>query len=328
MGTSLTILFADISGSTQLYDTLGDVDAKAIVTDCLSLLTEIVRQHQGRVIKTIGDEIMAAFPEPNVAVKASCQMQVQLSRHLSDSQQPLGLRVGLNFGSVLEEGSDIFGDAVNVAARMVGLAKVGEVLTTAPTVSALNYELQAQTRPIDRLSVKGKHERITVCEVIWKKEGLTLIRLRQRQTGLVQPHLQLRFHGKTLEVGADQMILTLGRAPENDLVVTNNLTSRNHARIEFRRGKFVFVDQSTNGSYLLIPEGSPVFLHREESLLPAQGWISLGEVGTFDDPEAIHFLFVPPQLPLGSDVALNPYAGGTQSDEAPMSGSEVGGPQG
>jgi len=286
---SLTIVFADISGSTRLYELLGDVRARERTSQCLSALTEVIQRHGGTVVKTIGDEVMSTFPDADAAAQAACAMQESVAAQVVPSETTLDIRVGLHYGSALVESGDIFGDAVNVAARMVALAKARQILTTRQTVERLSPLLRAGTRYTDRAPVKGKQEEIDVYEVIWREEDLTRIEGSHIPLADSQARLHLRFSEKELEVNHSRPVVTIGRGQQNDISVLDTLASRMHARIEYRRGKFVLLDQSTNGTYVLTDEGEKAYLRREELTLRGAGVISLGRAAEAEAPEAIYF---------------------------------------
>src|SRR5215813_888811 len=287
---SLTIVFADISGSTRLYELLGDVRARERTSRCLSALTEVVRRHSGTVVKTIGDEVMSTFPDADAAAQAACAMQESVAAQVVPSETALDIRVGLHYGSALVESGDIFGDAVNVAARMVALAKARQILTTRQTVEMLSPLLRAGTRYTDRTPVKGKQEEIDVYEVIWREEDLTRMEGYQIPLADSQARLQLRFREKEFEVSHSRPVVTIGRGQQNDIVILDALASRMHARIEYRRGKFILLDQSTNGTYVVTQEGENAYLRREEFVLRGSGAISLGRAAGTEAPEIIHFV--------------------------------------
>ena len=120
--TNVTILFADISGSTRLYELLGDAPARAKVASCLKLLTDVTERYGGTVIKTIGDEIMCTYPDAETAVNAACEMHEILMDDITETVSgliSLAIRVGLHHGPAILEAGDVYGDAVNVAARLV-----------------------------------------------------------------------------------------------------------------------------------------------------------------------------------------------------------------
>ena len=119
-----TILFADVSGSTRLFEVKGDVEARRLIARVLDALSAICRENGGRVIKTIGDEIMCTFPGALNGVLAACDMQRRMGRDPEFVRDSLAVRIGLHHGDALEEqDGDVYGDAVNTAARMASLAK-------------------------------------------------------------------------------------------------------------------------------------------------------------------------------------------------------------
>lgn len=277
--SNLAILFADISGSTRLYELLGDSDARVRIADCLRRLEEVVVEHGGKVVKTIGDEVMCTFPEVEPAVIAACGMQEMFNDTRVDERDDdaiaLSIRIGLHAGPTLVESTDVFGDAVNVAARMVAQAKVGQIITTRVVIDQLPSLLRGNTRLIDHAPVKGKKDTFELFEVMWQQDDVT----RMSPDIVVKPsrraQLTLRHGGAALIVDDARPQVVLGRSKSADLTVIESLASRLHARIEYRRGKFFLVDQSTNGTYVR-NDADEGFLRREEALLAGSGAISLG----------------------------------------------------
>jgi adenylate cyclase len=284
-----TVLFADISRSSRLYEVLGDEAAKTIIENCLTRLTEIVQQHEGQVIKVIGDEIMAIFPQVDKTVRAACKMQENITQYAATNDLQLGLRIGLNFGSVITENDDIFGGTVNAAARIVAFAKSGQILTSQETVQALSVPLQMQTRPMERIPSPGKTGRISVHQIIWERRELTTARTYLPTTAVFTMVLQLKHHDQVVQLRPEQSGFTIGRNSENDLSICDDYTSRHHVQIIFRKGKFVLIDQSTNGTFIVAKDQTQAFIHREEYVLQHQGWIGLGELRLCDHPDVITF---------------------------------------
>lgn len=272
----LCVLFADVSGSTRLYEKLGDKEALHAVERCLNRMKRATEQFGGRVVKTIGDEVMAVFDSAEAGMEAACSMQQRVADLPPVSGIKLAIRVGFHHGPALEEGNDIFGDTVNTAARMAGLAKAGQILTTGSTVEALPPLLQQSTREIDVLTVKGKEEALRVCEVIWQAaEDLTM-----KAASVAPPPAAARLvlrHGAVEKVlDASRSVLTLGRDAGCDIIISDRRASRSHARIERRRDKFVLVDQSTNGTYVTFLGEAEFALKREEVILRGRGRLSFG----------------------------------------------------
>jgi len=271
------IVFADVSGSTSLYEKLGDQRALAAIDSVLSELRKSIALQRGRVVKTIGDEVMAAFETADVAMQAACDMQNRVAAIVPIDQVRLAIRVGFHFGPAIEEGGDFFGDAVNTAARMAGLAKGGQVITSGPTVDALSPLLKASTRELDAMRVKGKQDEIRIFEVIWQdSDDLTTLAARESLGSVHEPALTLTYGEHTLKLGATRPSASLGREATNDLAVNDRMASRVHCKIEYRRREFFLVDQSTNGTYVKLDGHAEIVLKREQLLLRGSGVISLG----------------------------------------------------
>jgi class 3 adenylate cyclase len=276
---NLSIVFADISGSTRLYENLGDQVARELVAECLSVMTEHVDKHGGQVIKTIGDEIMCTFPSADSATEAVMGMQEGVTEDLPErnpnTPATLTIRVGYHHGPCILEGGDVFGDAVNLAARMAGLAKGGQIITTQDTAEQLPPVLRSSTRHLDRIPVKGKAQDVDIFEVIWQAEDVTRMATGLLKTEARNAKLRLSYHSDERELNQDMNPFVLGRGKKADMVVNDTMASREHARVECRRGKFILTDMSTNGTYVLTPDG-PSFLRREDVVLSGQGKIALG----------------------------------------------------
>lgn len=282
---SCTLMFADVCNSTRLYETVGNVAAQSMITELLEGATAEVARHGGTLVKTIGDEILCSFHDAASAVRASLRIQEAADA----SRDPgtggltgLQLRIGLHEGPVLEEDGDVFGDAVNVAARLTDLAKGGQILTTEDTVSRLPDELRAGTRHLDNIPVKGKREPLPVYEVLVEPEDAT--RLVSGLFKLAPParSLSLRWAGSEWRLGPAASELMMGRGHHAAIVVEDVRVSREHASIQRRRDKFILSDQSSNGTYVQI-QGEAHYLRREEIELQHAGRISLGRA--FDDPD-------------------------------------------
>ena len=283
------ILFADIAGSTRLYQTLGDDRAQAAVTACLTRLTEIAGRHEGVLIKTIGDEIMCRFATVDAMLQAASEMH----QSLHDDPVPgasIAVRIGAHFGPVILEEGDVFGDAVNVGARLRDIAKAGQIITTAETVQRASRTLRDKARLVDRASLPGRDIEVGIHEVMWEANAdvTTIARFSQIQRAPLSGRLSIQYGGGEL-VQAPTDTITIGRDLQCDLVVTSELASRQHARIEYSRGRFVLTDQSTNGTFVRRADGSTAHVFRSELLLDGEGTISLGRAFEQGDTQPILF---------------------------------------
>ena len=284
------ILFADVSGSTSLYEKLGDHRALAAIESVLSELRKSIASQRGRVVKTIGDEVMAVFASADGAMQAACDMQNRVAAIPQIDNVRLAIRAGFHFGPAIEEEKDFFGDAVNTAARMAGLAKGGQVITSGPTVEALSPLLRASTRDLDAMPVKGKQDEIRIFEVIWQdNEDLTALAARELPSDAFEPTLTLTCGKQVLTLGAARASASLGRDAANDLAIADKLASRVHCKIEYRRRQFFLIDQSTNGTYVKFEGDVEITLKREQLLLRGRGVISLGGSSAAAEAKAVTF---------------------------------------
>jgi len=289
----VAILFADVVGSTQLYEHLGDTRASETVSRCLEIMKEATYQNDGTVIKTIGDEVMSTFPTVDEAMAAAKQMQSRISSRPGgkDDQRPVSIRIGCHFGPVVQEHNDIFGAAVHTANRMTSQAKARQIVVSGTTVEHMSPEWRAQTRQIDVATVRGRLDEIALYEVLWQPDEATsmlpTIDWESKQRRPVK--LTISFRGKTIVVDDRRKSINLGRSDDNDVVVKGNLISRIHAKVEKHRGKFVLIDQSTNGTFLQDAQGNETFIRRDSSELHGEGLIGLGAAAKAGSPLAIHY---------------------------------------
>lgn len=289
----VAILFADVVGSTQLYEQYGDAKASETVALCLDVMKDATHQFNGIVIKTIGDEVMSTFPTVDDAVSAASQMQARISEESSgEGRIPVSIRIGCHFGPVVQERNDIFGAAVHTANRMTSQAKARQIVISGATVDHMGDEWRKQTRQIDVATVRGRIDEVALFEVMWQPEEATsmLPTIEWENRAARGPsRLVLSFRDQKVVVDDKFKNVNIGRADDNDLVVKGNLISRIHARVEMRRGKFVLVDQSTNGTFLQNARGEETFVRRDTTELTGSGIIGLGRVAKSDTPLAIHY---------------------------------------
>jgi adenylate cyclase len=290
----LAILFADVVGSTRLYELMGDLRARDMVAICIDVMRSATEQRQGTVIKTMGDEVMSTFPSADEALNAAAQMQQQISSHaqLKVDGQPVSIRIGCHFGPVMLENRDVFGATVHTANRMTSQAKAGQIITTAATVERLSPEWRASCRQIDVATLKGQGNEVALYEVLWQSEDVTsmvpAISMNSRPVRLLR--LRIRANDRDLVVDEQHSSITIGRAEDNDVVIKGNLISRLHARIEISRSKFVLIDQSTNGTFVQTADGEESFVRRDSLQIKGQGTIGLGRLPEQDSPQTIRFV--------------------------------------
>jgi class 3 adenylate cyclase len=291
----VAILFADVVGSTQLYDKFGDTKASETVAQCLEVMKDATHQYNGTVIKTIGDEVMSTFATVDEAMGAAIVMQSRISsENKPDDRIPVSIRIGCHFGPVVQEQNDIFGAAVHTANRMTSQAKARQIVISGSTVEKMSPDLKKQTRQIDVATVRGKIDEVALYELLWNPEEATsmlpTIEWENRDRKISK--LELSFRDQTIQVSDKRKNVLMGRAEDNDLVIKGNLISRIHAKVEMRRGKFVLVDQSTNGTFVQNVLGEETFVRRDSTEISGEGTIGLGRAEDPGTALAIHFKII------------------------------------
>jgi len=288
----VAIVFADVVGSTQLYDEFGDTKASETVAACLDVMKDATHQFDGTVIKTIGDEVMSTFASVDEAMSAAVIMQAQITlQSKKEGNIPVSIRIGCHYGPVVQEQNDIFGAAVHTANRMTSQAKARQIVLSGESVDQLGADLKKQTRQIDVASVRGRIDEVALYEYLWNPEEATsmLPTIEWENRVRKASRLVLSFRDLTIEVNDQNKHVNIGRADDNDLVVKGNLISRIHAKVELRRGKFVLIDQSTNGTFLQNLQGEELFVRRDSTEVIGEGTIGLGRAEQPGSSLAIHY---------------------------------------
>jgi class 3 adenylate cyclase len=288
----LAVLFADISGSTALYESRGDEVARRLIAQCIATMLREVQAHRGTLIKTIGDEIMCTFATAEDALQAACGMQNAVEKGQFEDGIPMHIRIGFHYGDVIREDGDVFGDTVNVAARVAAITRASQIMTTQAVVDALSPESREKTRQIMRAEFKGKQEQFDISLVVWEMDDMMSTRIGTPAFRKVPDNfdeLLLRYRDQELRVNKERRSVVLGRGDACDLVVMNNFASRQHLRIELRFGKFVAIDQSTNGTYFRFDDGHVTRAARDEITLYGKGSVSLGQTYADNTADQIEF---------------------------------------
>ncbi len=272
------VLFADVSGSTKLYEIAGDAVAHAAIEKCVNLMRDKTVAAKGRVIKTIGDEVMASFPSADAAADAAIEMQSGIAELPPVGTTKIGIRIGFNFGPIVEREGDIFGDAVNLAARLSHVAAKDQIITARETVMRMSPMLKSATRAITTIQVKGKAEEIQVYELMWQQnEDMTTMATTKSIFKPKKTSLRLKVQGSEVVLDAERQAVALGRDATADVVIKERMASRAHGKIERRLDKFVLTDHSANGTYVTVEGDREVILRREEFTLRGHGWIAFGQ---------------------------------------------------
>ncbi len=290
-----TVIFADLVGSTGIYERLGDEAASRLVTQFTARMGVAVEQHNGRVVKLLGDGLFALFAEPADAVSASIAIQQQLRDEpmLAGAQgPPVQVQIGIESGDVVEIDGDCFGDTVNTAARLADLAGAGQVLTTENVWSVLIAMQQSFLRSIGPMYLRGKAEASQVYRVEWQpshSDDETMVR-RSMFAALPDLRLELSFGARRVRIGANSGKITIGRSREASLTVDDPRVSRVHASLVWGGGQFILSDASTSGTWVYHGNlDEAVVLRRTECILAGNGIFVPGCQRGADDAPVIAF---------------------------------------
>jgi len=286
------VLFVDVTDSTKIYESLGDTVALALINGLFARLDKIVAKHSGTVVKTLGDGMVCVFLAPDDAFRAACEMQASVHAGTQGSRNRLQIKVSFTFGPVILSRGDVFGDTMNVCARLVTLANPEQILTSAQTVEALSPGLRARCRALFPTRIKGKSEEVPVCDVTWRYDpAVTESNLTRADLArATQQSLKLIYRGNIFVVNRSRPMVQMGRDDSNDIVIVSLFASRIHARVQSRDDHFVLTDLSSNGTFLLVDEhSSEVLLRREEAVLGGRGWIGLGKNATKHGDHSVRF---------------------------------------
>ncbi len=277
------IVFADIGGSTRLYVDAGDERAREIVAQTLDYWSTLTAEYGGSVIQLRGDGMLCMFPTVDVALQAVVRM-----RDLP-YQQALSMHAGIHVGPVLHEAEQLYGDAVNLAARLADVAKRFEiVLSVAAERQLADPARWRNLRLIPQVPIKGKAEPLDVY-LLPNERGVTDYQppLRKNLSG----QLRLRYAGQTFVVGVQAGACLIGRDDDCRIRIEHRLVSRRHASVECVAGKFFLQDHSTNGTYVAERNRGAVLVHREMLQIKDSGLISLGIEPQHNVEHAISFSF-------------------------------------
>ncbi len=309
-----TVLFADLRGSTALYESLGNAEATSVVTHCINAMTGPVARQRGEVVKTLGDGLMAVFDEPAAAVAAAMQMHDVLEgmvlrgheRGASPGLRALRLQVAMARGEIVEMAGDCFGDAVNVAARLLDHAGDNETLITSETLDGLPQDLRQRFRSLDKLALRGRAEPVLVHVLGGRRSGSDQVATQFGDVAMTvqEPDgLRLLWAGQQRVFASQQMPVVLGRSPQATFCVDDTRVSRSHARVDWVGGAFQLTDLSFNGTYVRFADGEIVSLRRGSCTLHGAGTIGLGS-SPGDSSSAcvnfdvLRFVDTQPHLPL------------------------------
>lgn len=277
-----TVVFADLVGSTSMFERLGDESASRFVTQIVSVVSQTFEQHQGRIVKLLGDGLFVVFSNQGDALAACVSIQKRLQERPvrpGNSGAPVQFQMGIESGEVVEIDGDCFGDTVNSAARLADLAGAAQILTTENVWLGLPQGQQALLRSMGPMYLRGRAEASHVYRVEWqagRDEDATMAG-RSMFSKLPEAFLNLVFGDKTVRLSSRSSKIFIGRASDAALTLNDPRVSRMHATLEWRGEHFIVVDASSYGTWVYVGNQSEaVALRRTECFLVGSGLIVPG----------------------------------------------------
>jgi class 3 adenylate cyclase len=297
-----TILFADLRGSTALYESLGTTDASAVVTQSVALCARVVANCGGQVIKTLGDGLLATFDLPAAAVAAADEMHDSMERIGSPGTTvlantlrngPMKLQVAIDAGEVVELSGDVFGDPVNVAARLLDHAGDNETLVTHNVLVHLDEPTRLRFRSLDRIQLRGRVEPVHVylLEAVQPQGDADATAFGDIVPASDEPEaIRLVWLELNRVYAGPSLPVVLGRSPQATYCIDDTRVSRSHARIDWHGGTFQLTDLSYNGTYVRFDnDPAVVSLRRGSCTLHGSGVIGLGSPPTDATAPVVRF---------------------------------------
>jgi adenylate cyclase len=281
------VLLADVVGSTPLYESAGNDIALGQIAEWRERLCVLVRANGGEFISSKGDDVLSIFSDATGAFRTASQMRAQ--RRL-----PISFHAGLHYGPIIRVGNDIFGDAVNMTARLASIANPGEVIMSQGFVDQLATDERQSLSSLDKMTFKGKSQPCIIYRFLDEDEAVnTQISIgrgasEMREVATCAVFVTLRYNGQAMSCG-DNQSLSIGRSPNCDLVINRQWVSRRHATISVANGRVRLAERSSSGTFLSMGRGQEMLVRREDVLLLGSGTMSPGTQCTSSDAQVICF---------------------------------------
>jgi adenylate cyclase len=281
-----TVVFADVVNSTSLFEHTGDWEAYEIIGNTLDRHGDIITKAGGSVIRSKGDDLLCTFKSSDQAVQAAMSM---LARQI---ELKVAIRIGVHHGRFIHGRGDIFGDDVNVAARLMSLARPNEGIASAELAEQLSDRWYRELVPFDQTTLKGKSEATDLYRLLPPDDDTTeminpgtVVRTKVQSTAV---SMELRCDGQRVVLNEGHQAFSIGRADDAGIRVSNRRVSRAHATFVLRNGRATLTDTSTMGTWIVTTQGE-VRVRREAVYLVGRGQIFLGAHPSENVATVVHY---------------------------------------
>lgn len=283
----ITVVFADLTGSTGVFESLGNVKATQVITRLIHWIGQVCENHHGKVVKYLGDGVLILFSESLHAIDAATELQQVHRERIRKWPEPLKMRlqIGMASGEIVLQNGDCYGDAVNVASRLSDLSGPEQILVTDLVIRQLPEDSVARYRSMGDMPIRGRVEPCVVYRIEWQSDVLSEIftipasltpspfATKPAQSAFIQ----LSWLDTTIEFSSAELPVFLGRDASAQFIIQDIRVSRKHASIEWRDGKFYLKDISSYGTWVRFTDSSSIVaLRRQECVLLLEGEMALG----------------------------------------------------
>ena len=288
----LTVVFADLTGSTRLFEELGNVKATQAITRLTQWIGGVCKNHSGHVVKYLGDGVLILFQESRDAVEAVNELHKVHHKRIRNWPEPLKMRlqVGMARGDVVEQNGDCYGDAVNLASRLSDLSGPEQILASETVIQHLPDDFIIRGRSMGSMVIRGLTESCVVHRIEWQEEVLSelftmpasLMSFSAARNEVRPVGVELSWLDTSVRFTSSELPVFLGRDADVQFVVQDPRVSRKHALIEWRSGKFYLEDISSYGTWVRFSDSNAIVaLRRQDCVLLLDGELALG--ASFED---------------------------------------------
>ena len=283
----VTVVFADLTGSTGVFESLGNAKATQAITRLTQWIGMVCQEHGGHVIKYLGDGVLVIFVQSHDAIEAAVKLQRIHQERIQKWPDPLKMRlqIGMARGEIVRQNGDCYGDAVNVASRLSDLSGPEQILVNDKVIRQLPENSLVRYRSMGKIPIRGRLEPSAVYRIEWQAEilseiftvpaGLTPSPFSKK---IERPaFIELSWLDISTRFSSDDLPIFLGRDKSAQFVIQDPRVSRKHASLQWRFGKFYLEDLSSYGTWIRFHDSSAVVaLRRQECVLLLEGEMALG----------------------------------------------------